>query len=87
MFNMLTKHIQAPRTVDTCDEETCIFCAINLISYLLLFNDCSSLVYLYTMIVTCIYRLEFMEVMASAKRYVVSYAVSACLVFKHWFSG
>ena len=34
----------------------------------------------------------FMEVMASAKRYVVSYAkgaaaVRACLVSKHWLSG
>ena len=63
MFNMLTRHIQPPQIVDTCVEETCICCAIKL----LLFNDCSSCIYNDT----CIYKLDFMKVMASAKHYVV----------------
>ena len=65
-----------------------------LLNYLILFNDCSSLVHVhvYTMIHVFI-DWNFMdpEVMASAKHY-VSYAkgvlaVSACLVSKHWLSG
>ena len=58
----------------------------------IIFNDCSSLVHVYTMIHVFI-DWNFMEVMASAKRYnVLSYAkgvvaVRACLVSKYCLSG
>ena len=56
-------------TVDTSVEETCICLLLNII-----YNDCLSLVYIYTMIHIKFYRLKFhgdVSVMASTKHYVV----------------
>ena len=59
----------------------------------LLFNNCSSLVHVYTMMHVFM-DWNFMEVMASAKCYVVSYdkgvlvtVVSACPVYNYWLDG
>ena len=60
---MLTRHIQAPRTVDTCVKE---ICNAIMLCYIILFNNCSALVHVFTMIHVFI-DWNSMEVMASAK--------------------